>query len=211
MREDRIHNLLFHLVDEGIDTGKILFHRKSLLPAHCKIPKDFEDYHSIKFLKFYSDFIIGLKNKKKFTLQSQINYIGRYNPRLNSLKDNWIDWNMESYDLINFINAFDDPYIGSSTYLNRGNFGRLFIKSSQLHGGDSSNHPFMSGIVSRHDKDWIMVSTNSKHMLIVEKVLNMKGKNIIDKIKVGDRFFTPNNELEKSKSKKTIISSRGIG
>ena len=209
MREDRIHNLLFHLVDESIDTGKILFHRKSLFPSFCKIPKDYEDYHLIKFLKFYSDFIIGLKSKKKFILQSQITYIGRYNPRLDSLKDNWIDWSLESYDLINFINAFDEPYIGASTYLNRGNFGRLFIKSSQLHGGDSSNHPFMSGIVSRHDKDWILVSTKSKHMLIVEKVLNEKGQNIIDQIKVGDRFFTPFNHLEESKSKKTVISSKG--
>lgn len=210
MREDRIHNLLFHIVDEGIDSGNILFHRKSLFPSYCKTPRDYEDYHLIKFFKFYCDFVIGIKNEKKFTPQSQNNYIGRYNPRLDSLKDSWIDWGLESYDLINFINAFDEPYIGASTYLNRGNYGRLFLKSCQLHGGDSSNHPFMSGIVSRHDKDWILISTKSKHMLIVEKVLNVKGKNIIDKIKVGDRFFTPNNKLEKSKSKKTIISSKGV-
>ena len=30
-------------------------------------------------------------------------------------------------DLINFINAFDEPYIGASTYLNNGNFGKLYI------------------------------------------------------------------------------------
>lgn len=209
MREDRIHNLLFHLVDENIDTGEIIFHKKSLFPSSCKTPKDYQDFHLKKFLKFYSDFILDVKNKKKFKLKNQINYLGRYNPRLNSQKDNWIDWGLESYDLINFINAFDEPYIGASTFLNRGNYGRLFIKSCQLHGGDSSNHPFMSGIVSRHDKDWILVSTKSKHMLIIEKVLNDKGKNIINQIKVGDRFFTPQNHLEKSKSKKTIILSKG--
>ena len=49
----------------------------------------------------------------------------------------------------------------------------------------------MSGIVSRHDNDWIVVSTKSKHMLLVEEVLNRNGKNILNKIKVGDRFFTP--------------------
>ena len=36
--------------------------------------------------------------------------------------------NSFSYDLINFINAFDDPFKGASTYLNNGNFGKLFIK-----------------------------------------------------------------------------------
>ena len=40
-----------------------------------------------------------------------------------------------------------------------------------------SNHPFMSGIVSRHDKDWIVVCTSSKHMLLIESI-NEKGKNI---------------------------------
>ena len=55
---------------------------------------------------------------------------------------------MDSYDLFNFINAFDEPYKGASTFLNNGNFGKLYLKKVHLHGGDSSNHPFMSGIVS---------------------------------------------------------------
>ena len=32
-------------------------------------------------------------------------------------------------------------------------------------------------------------------MLLVEEVLNRNGKNILNKIKVGDRFFTPVNEI----------------
>ena len=95
------------------------------------------------------------------------------------------------------------------TYLNRGNFGRLHIKSAHLHGGDSSNHPFMSGIVSRHDKDWIVVSTISKHSLLIEKIINSRGKNILDKIVPGDRFFTPNKYLEQSFNSRIIYTSLG--
>ena len=84
------------------------------------------------------------------------------------------------------------------------------MKKVQLHGGDSSNHPYMSGIVSRHDKDWIVVSTKSKHMLLIEEVLDSKGKNVIKKVKVGDRFYTPNKELEKSKITKTFFNSKGL-
>ena len=40
------------------------------------------------------------------------------------------------------------------------------------------------------DKNWIVVSTKSKHMLLIEEVLDSKGKNIINNLKVGDRFYT---------------------
>ena len=68
----------------------------------------------------------------------------------------------------------------------------------------------MSGIVSRHDKDWIVVSTKSKHMLLIEEVLDKEDNNIIKNIKVGDRFYTPYRELEKSKSIRTIYNSKGL-
>ena len=75
--------------------------------------------------------------------------------------------------------------IRASTFLNNGNFGKLYLKKVHLHGGDSSNHPYMSGIVSRHDKNWIVVSTKSKHMLLIEEVLDKKG-NLLTQIKVSE-------------------------
>jgi len=199
MRQDRIDNQLVHLIDEGVDTGPIIDNHLSLYPKNCQIPKDFENYRYKKFIEFYSKVLKKIKDEFFFDLKHQINYLGRYNPRLDTETDGLINWDFESYDLFNFINAFDDPYKGASTFLNNGKFGKLYIKKIHLHGGDSSNHPYMSGIVSRHDKDWIVVSTRSKHMLLIEEVLNKDGENIIKKIKVGDRFYTPIKELEKSK------------
>ena len=210
MREDRIDNQLCHVIDEGLDTGQIIYNKLSLFPASCKIPLDFENYRLKKFLEFYKEFLSKLKNKTNFELKPQFNYIGRYNPRLFTEKDGLIDWSLNSYDLINFINAFDEPYKGASTYLNNGKFGKLYLKKIQLHGGDSSNHPYMSGLVSRHDNDWIVVSTTSKHMLLIEQVLDSKGNNIINKIKPGDRFYTPQNELDNSKKIRTIFTSKGL-
>ena len=210
MREDRIDNQLFHLIDEGIDTGPIIESHSSLYPKDCKIPIDFDNYRLKQHISFYSEFIKKIKNGKLFNLKSQPNYLGRYNPRLNTEIDGLINWDMNSYDLFNFINAFDDPYKGASTFLNNGNFGKLYIKKVHLHGGDSSNHPYMSGIVSRHDNNWIVVSTNSKYMLLVEEVLDKKGNNIIKNINLGDRFYTPNKELEKSKSIKKLYNSKGL-
>ena len=172
----------------------------SLVPRSCQIPRDFENYRWKKFIEFYSEFIKKIKNGNFYDLKPQLNYLGRYNPRLNTEIDGLINWEMDSYDVYNFINAFDDPHKGASTFLNNGNFGKLYLKKVHLHGGDSSNHPFMSGIVSRHDKNWIVVSTKSKHMLLIEEVLDNKGNNIINQIKEGDRFYSPYSKITKARS-----------
>ncbi|MAU58225.1 MAG: hypothetical protein CMC33_01015 [Flavobacteriaceae bacterium] len=209
MREDRINNQLVHLIDEGIDTGPIIDNKLSIFPSDCKIPIDFENYRQKAFVDFYKGFIQCIKGGENFELKNQVNYVGRYNPRLSTIDNGYINWQYNPYELINFINAFDNPYPGAITFLNRGDFGRLHIKSVQLHGGDSSNHPFMAGIVSRHDKDWIVVSTSGKHSLLIQEVINEKGENILNEISPGDRFFTPNEYLEKAVSDKIIYTALG--
>ncbi len=210
LREDRINNQLVHLIDGGIDTGPIIENEINLFPASCKIPIDFKKFSSEKFLIFYKKFITKILEGRQIELKPQINYFGRYNPRLNTALNGFIDWNLNPYDLINFINAFDEPYSGALTYLNNGNFGKLSIKKAQLHGGDSSNHPFMTGIVNRHDGDWIVVSTTGRHMLIIEEVLDKNKKNIIEKIKVGDRFYTDIKDIESGKNKRVTYNSKGL-
>jgi len=199
MREDRIYNQLFHIIDEGMNTGPIIDSEKSLFPKNCKIPLDFEDYKWSAMNNFYKNFIRKITNNKNLNIKVQNKNLGRFNPSLNTMLNGYIDWNLNSYDLYNFINAFDEPHQGASTFINRAKIGRLFLKSVHLHGGDTSNHPYMTGVVSRHDKKWITVSTTGKHMLLIEKILNEKNKNIIDEIKEGDRLFTPYSFIESSK------------
>ena len=209
MRNDRIDNQLVHIIDEGIDTGPIIKYSSSLYPKDCLMPKEIDNYSLEKFFQFYCSFISDLIEGKKFLLKPQVKYIGRYNPRLSTLDNGFIDWKWEPLDLLNFINSFDEPYQGSMTYINRGNFGPVHLKSVQLHGGDSSNHPYMAGLVSRHDKDWIVVCTSGKYSLIIEKIIDSSGNNIIDKIKPGDRFFTPSEILDQSNSKRITYNSKG--
>jgi methionyl-tRNA formyltransferase len=209
MRQDRIDNQLVHLIDDGIDTGPIIANYLSIFPKNCVVPLDFEKYRLIKFLEFYKSFIFKLLEGHKFNLKHQIDYIGRYNPRLSTLDNGFINWEWEPFELYNFINSFDEPYPGSMTFINRGDFGPLHIKSVHLHGGDSSNHPYMTGLVSRHDGNWIVVSTTGKYSLLIEKIIDLKGENIISSIKPGDRFYTPKNVLDNSISKRIIFNSKG--
>ncbi len=210
LREDRIDNQSIHLINEKIDQGPILSSLSCLIPKKFQTPHEIEIFSNKNLLKLYLDFIKNIKKNKKINLKHQPKYLGRYNPRINSKKSSFIDWSISPYDLSNFINAFDEPFVGASTFLNRGNFGKLHLKSCQLHGGDSSNHPYMAGIVSRHDKKWILVSTSGKHMLIVEKVINSKGRNIINKIRVGDRFITSPKYIFNSLKKRTFYGSKGL-
>ena len=75
---------------------------------------------------------------------------------------------------------------------------RVFKRYSN-HGGEISNHPYMSGLIVRKEKDWIVVSTLDENFLIIKSVLNEKGKNIISKTKVGNRFITSSGDILKSK------------
>jgi methionyl-tRNA formyltransferase len=209
LREDRICCLTVHLIDEGIDSGPIIIREKFLYPPSCRTPIDLKRFSDQKFIGLYKKLIKILGKGYNLSLQIQSGGVGRYNPRLNTLQDGWIDWNMEPYDLINFINAFDDPYVGASTFVNNKKFERLFIKKAQLHGGESSNHPIMQGLISRHDTEWIVVCTKGKQMIIIEAVLDQRKKNIISELKAGDRFFTPSIKIEKAKSQRVFYSSKG--
>ena len=210
MRQDRIDCQTAHIVDEGIDTGSIIDFKTSIFPKSCSIPCDFEDHRLNQLEKFYSELIENLNDGKKYNLKEQPSYLGRYNPRLDTNTNAYIDWNCGDFDLYNFINAFDDPYNGAMTFVDRGEHGVVRLKSVHFHGGDTSNHPFMSGLISRHDGDWIVVSLKGKYSLIVEKVLDANGNNIINELKAGDRFFTTPEVINSARAKKIIYTSKGI-
>jgi len=207
LRNDRIENQMVHLLDGNIDTGPILMSDNSIYPPSCKIPLDYEKYYNLRQLNFYKKFIKKIKNNESIVLKKQIDYIGNYNPRLNTNTSGWINWNISSDHLYRFINAFDDPYEGAMTYLNN---EKVRIKSVHLHGSESGGHPFSSGIISRHDKKWIVVSTIDQNMLLIEKIINQKNENIIGKIKQGDRFYTPTKNLDSSMSTKIKFTALGL-
>ena len=209
LKQDRLDTQLFHIIDNGIDKGPIIYHKLSVIPKEFQKPDEIKKFSNINFEIFYKSFLQKIISKEKFPFKAQPDYLSSYLPRLSTEINGWIDWSMDPYELVKFINAFDSPYVGASTYSNRKNLGRLHIKSAQLHGGEITNHVFMAGIVIRHDVDWIVVSISSGYSLIIEEVLNSKGENIISKIKTGDRFYTPTNILDEAKLTRVFFDAKG--
>ena len=209
LKEDRLDNLCIHLVDDKIDTGPIIFSNLNLISKEFQLPSEIQNFTIKKFKDFYEAFINKIIKKEKLPLKHQPEYLSSYLPRLSTDDNGWIDWSLSPREILRFINAFDEPYAGASTFINRKGFGRLRIKSAQLHGGEVINHSFMSGIVIRHDHKWIVVAL-SKYSLIIEKVIDEKKNNILEKIKLGDRFYTPNLEIYNSKKFRAFFNSKGI-
>ena len=207
MNGDRIDCQIFHLVNKKIDDGPIIFSENSIVPKKCVTPLDFENYNNIQIIKLYEKFITRLKKKNKFLMIKQAPFFGQYYPRLNSKIHGWIDWSISSSKLSKFIDSFDEPYSGASTLLKK---EVVYLKQAHLHGGEISKHNYLSGLVSRHDKNWIVVCTSDENSLLVEKVLDKKGNNIIKKVKAGDRFYTPESKLSFSKKYKAQYGPKGL-
>jgi methionyl-tRNA formyltransferase len=195
MRCDRIDSQLVHLVDEGIDSGDIIDYKMSILPKECKIPSDFEAYYHKNFLLFFKEFCQSIKKGNRYRLKPQQKYLSTYLPRLSTLNNSYIDWSLSSDKLVRFIDAFDEPYPGAQTFINN---QEVHIKNVQLHGGEINGHPFMRGLVIRCEDGWILVMTSEEYCLIIEKVISKDGVNILSNIKVGDRFYTPNDVLDQA-------------
>jgi hypothetical protein len=46
-------------------------------------------------------------------------------------------------------------------------------------------------------------------MIIIEEVLDKNKKNIISELRAGDRFYTPQNKIEKDRSERVVYNSKG--
>ena len=193
MRGDRIASFLVHLIDAGIDTGDVLFAQRKIFPSSCVKPIDFQAFYSRHLVLFFRDFLGALIAGNKFTRNAQSQGIGSYFPRLNTDVHGYIDWAMQPNDIVRFIVAFDDPYSGASTFLKN---EKVRLKNVHLHRGEVACHPFMSGLVLRHDGEWLVVSLGNEYCLLVETVISENDENILNEVKVGDRFHTPRTFLE---------------
>ncbi len=129
-----------------------------------------------------------------------------YYPFLSTKFNGLINWNWLGEDICLFINAFDDPYPGAATYLNG---KKVFLKDCQTLKSQEEYHPFSSGIVVRKNKQGIFVATLGG-LLMVKKVLNSAGKNIIGSVELGGRLYTPLAKIEKALTFRAAYDARGL-
>ena len=81
------------------------------------------------------------------------------------------------------------------------------IKKTQLHVGEINTHIFQSGLIIRKTDKWCIVALKNGYSLIIETVKSKKNINLMNNIKVGDRFWTPSKKIESAKNYRFIIKN----
>jgi methionyl-tRNA formyltransferase len=186
--------------------GKVIDRIEYNLPENLTKPIDYFNFIMIKEADFLVKFLTKLNNGDNFKLVKLDESKSAYYPFLSTEFNGLINWNWPSRDIYLFINAFDEPYKGASTYLND---YKVYLKDSELLPSSDKYHPFTSGIVVRKDKSGIYVALQGS-IIKIKKVMDAKGKNFINKIELGDRLYTPMIELDKAAQFSASYSAKGL-
>ena len=203
MMNDMKGGICIHKVDEGIDSGDIVMRLDFNYPSSCKKPADFIDYIEKYEKKIIRRFINNVKEWTTFPTMKQNHNDAEYWPRLNTKKHGFIDWSWKGFEIKQFIDAFDDPYEGASTFVNG---LQLFLKKCEIMPSKKTFHPFQYGIIYHKTDSKIYVAAQ-KCSLIISCISDCDGENAFRKINLGDRLYTPQKYVEESFCKRVFYSA----
>lgn len=205
LRDDHLGISLIHKIDEGVDTGEIITYEEYSYPKSIRLPIEYQNYSTDKYLSLIDRFTNDIRSGKEFNPVSQQEHLSTHWPRLSTDIHGYIDWSWKLKDLEQFIYAFDDPYRGATTFIN----GRkVRMKKCSATITDGPFHPFQTGIVYRITGGALCVATQDGGLVI--KSLSDDGIDVIDTVEVGDRFYTPNKYLEEAKQYRAVYTPKGL-
>ena len=207
MMENRSSAAVVHLMEPEIDSGDILDMETYTIANSHKKPEEWERFTSKLEEDLLKRFLGVLLSGGTFRRIKQDESMSTYWPRLNTDLQGYIDWSWSRKEIISFVHSFDDPYEGASTFV--GN-DRVRVKSVFEVNGDGNFHPFQTGLIYRKTKDGLFVATKDGGIMF-GKVLDYQGRNIGDqKIKLGDRFYTPTSIIDEVKRNRVYYSPEGL-
>lgn len=202
----RLGGLTIHKVAPRIDAGEIVMFSEFMYPPSCRIPQDYINYIEEYEKELLSRFLDAIQNASKLKPIPQIETCSLYWPLLHTELNGYINWDWHVSDIELFINAFDDPYAGASTFYQG---KKVRLKKCFLNGNEGHFHPFQSGIVFRISNEYIFIAAVDG-TIVVREVLDENGNSINNNIKIGHRFYTPYKALENAKKNKAVYGSTGI-
>ena len=189
-----------HKINEKIDYGDII----ETVEFKTKNFKNSIDWQN-EYLNVSKNLFRKNLNKlfnKKIKIRKQVKKNSTYWPRLDTESHGWINWNWSGEEVLNFIKAFDDPYAGAHTLLNKKTFylkNCKFIKKKKF-------HPFQCGLIINKTQKYLTVCVNNG-VVQINNVFDNRGREIkIHKFKIGDRFFTPIKKLEEALKKRVYFN-----
>jgi methionyl-tRNA formyltransferase len=191
---------------ETFHRGPIVKRREYELDDNLKTPKDYFDFIVKEELNFLKVFLQDIKAGKDFELKNLDESESSFYPSLHTKTHGLINWSWTGENIYNFINAFSDPYPGASTFVNG---KKVFLKDVELIPEQEKYHPFTSGIVVRQNEQGLFVATVG-NLLLLKKVFDEEGKDLVSKIQLGDRLHTPSFALDEALGFKAVYRAKGL-
>ena len=128
-----------------------------------------------------------------------------YFPRLITKVNGWVNWSWGSDQIIDFCNAFDNPYPGARSMLN--NKYIVTLRDVHLYSHEYF-HPYCSGLIINILEDSIL------HVATTNGILEIRSAKVIESeenvlFKLGDRFIT-SEETKISSIRRPKLDSKGM-
>jgi len=211
LRDDRQSGCNLQVINEEMvqgvfDSGEIVKSKKYIFPKACT-PQDYFDVEVKEGVTFIKEFLNEVKAGNNFDLEKMDESQSLFLPRLNTIKQGWINWSWSGEEIERFIRAFDTPYKGASTRING---ERVHLKGATLDMSEAAFHPFQSGIITRiTEEEGVVVATTSGHLKL-KYILNKENKCINRALSTGSRFYTPPNDLQSAMEFYSAYGTKGL-
>jgi methionyl-tRNA formyltransferase len=195
LNKDKRMGCYIQQINEKVDFGDIYLSRTGKIESETFSPMDYFNANEAYGLSFIKIFFEMVRDKLSFETTKYLSIYDEhlYFPRLNTRDQGWIDWYWSADNICDFCNAFDEPYIGAGTM-----FGNIEVRFSRVSISERIKfHPFCNGMIVRIlDGNFYIASDGG--LLKVTSIKQECEKPIL--LKRGDRFHTPMNLLEKSRT-----------
>jgi methionyl-tRNA formyltransferase len=206
LQGDRVGGLNVQLIAPKLDAGAVIMTHNYNLDETDRRPVDYFNALDQNATPFLRDFIDKVLVRHEFTETLLKEEQSLYMPRLSTADQAYIDWSWSGTDILKFIDAFDDPYPGSRTFLN----DQLVIaKSAELESTQEPFHSYQSGLIIRKHSNRIYVATTGG-TLEISTLTTESVDNLIPTARLGDRLHTPIPSLEISIGFQARYDAHGV-
>ena len=179
------------------DDGELVAKWDYQVPNNLRIPQQWFAHCWDKDIAAILTFFNHIKIGHVFHLRPVNERESLFLPRLRTFDNGWIDWSQQVVQLERQICAFDDPYPGARTSLYDPHYGEreVALKDVSWDGLLCAPAPFQRGLVLRV-KDGIHIA--AVNGVIVARRVLYHGADYTDHVKVGMRFVTSAEQIEKA-------------
>jgi len=206
LQGDRVGGLNIQLITSKLDAGAVIMTKNYDLDETDRRPIDYFnalDQHATPFLR---EFVDNVLTQHEFTATLLREEQSLYMPRLSTADQAYIDWSWPGVEILKFIDAFDDPYPGSRTYLGD---QLVIVKGAELESTEDPFHPYQTGLIIRKHTGRIYVATTSG-TLEISILESESGRDIIPSARLGDRLHSPISALESSIAFQARYDAHGV-